>query len=49
MPDADFLTAVAALALDHYGLLGFAQRDATLLRLGGCALLIAGTVMVARG
>lgn len=40
---------VAALALDHYGLLGFAQRDATLLRLGGCALLIAGTVMVARG
>jgi uncharacterized membrane protein YdcZ (DUF606 family) len=31
------------------GLLGFEQRDATLSRIGGCALLIAGTVMVARG
>lgn len=40
---------IAALALDHYGLLGFAQRDATLLRIGGCALLVAGTVLVARG
>lgn len=40
---------VTALLLDHFGLLGFAQRDATLLRMGGCALLIAGTVMVARG
>ena len=35
--------------LDHLGLLGFEQRDATLSRIGGCALLIAGTVMVARG
>ena len=40
---------ITAVLLDHFGLLGFAQRDATLLRLGGCALLIAGTVMVARG
>lgn len=40
---------IMAVALDHYGLVGFAQRDATLLRLGGCTLLIAGTVLVARG
>ena len=40
---------VAAVALDHFGLLGFEQRDATLLRIGGCTLLIAGTVLVARG
>ena len=40
---------VTAVALDHFGLLGFEQRDATLLRLGGCTLLIAGTVLVARG
>ena len=38
-----------AVALDHYGLLGFAQRDASPWRLGGCALLVAGTVLVARG
>ena len=40
---------VTAVALDHFGLLGFEQRDATLSRVGGCALLIAGTVLVARG
>jgi transporter family-2 protein len=40
---------LAAVALDHFGLLGFAQRDATLWRVGGCALLVAGTVLVARG
>ncbi len=40
---------IAAVALDHYGLFGFAQRDATLLRVGGCALLVVGTVLVARG
>lgn len=34
---------VTALLLDHRGLLGFAQRDATPPRLGGCALLVAGT------
>ena len=26
----------AAVPLDHFGLLGFARRDATLLRLAGC-------------
>ena len=40
---------IMAVALDHFGLVGFEQRDATLLRIGGCALLIAGTVLVARG
>ena len=40
---------IAALVLDHYGLLGFAQHDASILRIGGCALLVAGTVMVANG
>lgn len=40
---------LAAVLLDHFGVLGFAQRDATLLRLAGCALLVAGTVLVARG
>ena len=40
---------IKAAALDHYGLLGSAQRDTTLLRLGGCALPVAGTVLVARG
>jgi len=40
---------IAAVLLDHYGLLGFAQRDATPLRLAGCGLLVLGTVLVARG
>jgi transporter family-2 protein len=40
---------VAAVLLDQYGLLGFAQRDATLARIGGRALLVVGTVLVARG
>ena len=40
---------ITAVALDHFGLFGFTQRDATLLRIGGCALLVAGTVLVARG
>lgn len=32
---------IMAVALDHFGLFGFDQRDATLLRIGGCALLVA--------
>lgn len=40
---------ITAVLLDHYGLLGFAQRDASLARIGGCALLVVGTVLVARG
>lgn len=40
---------MTAVLRDHFGLLGFERRDAALLGIGGCALLIAGTVMVARG
>lgn len=40
---------ITAVLLDHFGLLGFEQRDATLWRIGGCALLVAGTVLVAKG
>ncbi len=40
---------ITAVALDHFGLFGFEQRDATWLRVGGCALLVVGTVLVARG
>ena len=40
---------IMAVALDHYGLLGFTQHGASLMRIGGCALLVAGTVLVARG
>ena len=40
---------IAAVLFDHFGALGFAQRDATLVRLGGCAQLVVGTVLVARG
>ena len=37
---------VFALALDHYGLVGFTARPAGLWRLVGAALLIAGTILV---
>ena len=40
---------VKAVAPDHLGLLGFAQRDATPGRLSGCTLPVAGPVLVARG
>lgn len=39
---------VAAVLLDHYGLLGFAQRDLTWLRVVGVAMLVGGAVLVAR-
>jgi len=38
----------AAVALDHLGLVGFAQRSATPLRLLGVGLLLAGTLLVVR-
>ena len=37
---------VFALALDHYGLAGFTERPATVWRVIGASLLIAGTILV---
>jgi transporter family-2 protein len=37
---------VFALALDHYGLVGFTQRPASAWRVVGAGLLIAGTILV---
>ncbi len=37
---------VAAIILDHFGLLGFAQHAANVWRLIGTVLLIAGTVLI---
>ena len=46
------LTLTASLLmsvmLDQFGLLGFAQKSASPLRLAGCALMIGGVWMVAR-
>ncbi len=39
-------TLVASIALDHYGLLGFAVRPATLLRMVGGAIMLGGLAMV---
>lgn len=39
----------AALVIDHYGLLGFAQNAASPWRLAGAALIIAGVALVSRG
>ena len=39
---------VAALALDHYGLLGFPVRPLDAWRLGGALLVIAGMFLLAR-
>lgn len=40
---------IAAMTLDHFGMLGLAERAATPPRLAGAALLIAGAWLVARG
>lgn len=40
---------IAALIMDHFGLIGMEVRPANLVRVGGVALLIAGAVMVVRG
>ncbi len=40
---------VAALALDHYGLMGFPGRPLDTLRAGGALLVIAGMFLLARG
>ena len=39
---------IAAMAFDHFGLLGLAQRSADLPRLLGAALLVAGVILVRR-
>lgn len=39
---------VAAIVLDHYGLVGFAQHAINGWRIAGAGLLIAGTVMILR-
>ena len=38
----------AAIAFDHFGLFGLAQRSADLPRLIGAALLVAGVILVRR-
>jgi bacterial/archaeal transporter family-2 protein len=40
---------VAALILDHYGLLGLEQKPASLIRFAGVGMLVVGAWMVARG
>ncbi|GGG89436.1 membrane protein [Glycocaulis albus] len=40
---------IAALAMDHFGLLGLDVRPANLVRIGGVLLLVAGAIMVVRG
>lgn len=39
----------AALALDHYGLLGFPVRPLDAMRVGGAVLIIAGMFLLAKG
>lgn len=39
----------AALVIDHFGLIGLEARPATLIRVAGVALLIAGAWMVVKG
>jgi bacterial/archaeal transporter family-2 protein len=39
---------ITAMAFDHFGLLGLAQRSADLPRLLGAALLVAGVILVRR-
>lgn len=38
----------AAMAIDHYGLLGFPQHAVTLPRLAGAALVVAGVALLGR-
>lgn len=37
---------LGSLAFDHFGLLGVPQHPATLVRLGGAALLVLGVVLI---
>ncbi len=40
---------IAAIALDHYGLIGLEVRPVSLMRVAGAILLVAGGVLVVRG
>lgn len=40
---------VAALVMDHFGLIGLDVRPANLVRVGGVTLLVVGAAMVVRG
>lgn len=40
---------IAALVMDHFGLIGLDVRPANLVRVGGVALLVVGAIMVVRG
>ena len=40
---------IAALVMDHFGLLGLDVRPANLMRIGSVLLLMAGAIMVVRG
>ncbi|HOM15409.1 MAG TPA: DMT family transporter [Rubrivivax sp.] len=44
-----FGSAIASLAIDHFGLLGFAQRPVSLLRLAGAGCLLLGIVLLRSG
>ncbi|HSO07923.1 MAG TPA: DMT family transporter [Pelomicrobium sp.] len=39
---------VASMLLDHYGLMGYTVRPATLLRLIGAVMLVAGVILIVR-
>lgn len=40
---------VAAMILDHYGLIGLEVRPVSLMRLAGCGLLVLGAILMVRG
>ncbi len=39
---------IASIIVDHFGLVGFPQHSASLLRISGAALMVAGLALVAR-
>jgi transporter family-2 protein len=39
---------IFSVLLDHFGWIGFAQHSASLPRLAGCALMIAGVFLIAK-
>ena len=48
-PAAVYGLLVAAIVLDHYGLLGLARHPATLTRIAGILLVFAGAWLVRAG
>ena len=40
---------IAAMIMDHFGVLGLEQRPATLIRIAGAGLLFAGAALMVRG